>query len=213
MFIEWKGHSCFLLTAQNGVRLLTDPFNERVGYPLPKVEVDGVTVSHEHYDHNSAELLPGKPVVVKGPGQHLVSGIEIRGIASFHDEEQGNARGLNTVFMMTIDGIRICHLGDLGHLLSPAQLAEIGDVDVLCIPVGGFYTIDAGTAREIVAQLKPSVVLPMHYKYDDHVKLPIAPVADFLQYYPTTENRDILELTAKDLASPLKIITLTLKRG
>ncbi len=210
MQIEWLGHACFLLTGTGGVKVLTDPFDEKVGYPLPKVEVDVVTVSHQHFDHNATHLLPGKPAVVEGPGRHTAAGIEIRGVATFHDQERGANRGANTVFVIGMDGLNVCHLGDIGHILSPESAAEIGAVDVLCVPVGGFYTIDGKVARETVDQLKPAVILPMHYKFDPGMGMPIAPVEDFLQYYPGARRQKALILDKSSLTRESQVVVLEL---
>ncbi|HUW64533.1 MAG TPA: MBL fold metallo-hydrolase [Spirochaetia bacterium] len=211
MQIEWLGHACFLLTGTGGVKVLTDPFDEKVGYPLPKVEVDVVTVSHHHFDHNATHLLPGQPVVVEGTGRHTAAGIEIRGVGVFHDPDRGAKRGTNTIFVISLDGLNFCHLGDLGHTLSPEQVAEIGTVDVLCVPVGGFYTIDAKLARATVEQLKPAVVLPMHYKFSSKMDMPIAPVEDFLQYYPLAERQKALVLDRGSLPGEPRVVVFELR--
>jgi len=211
MKIEWLGHACFLLTSDSGVKVLTDPFDEKVGYPPPAVETDVVTVSHQHFDHNATHLLPGHPVVVEGAGEHAAAGVAIRGVGVFHDPDRGAKRGPNTVFIIGMDGLNVCHLGDLGHPLSAEQAAEIGRVDVLCVPVGGFYTIDAKTAHAVVEQLKPAVILPMHYKYDTKVDLPIAPVDDFLQYYPGAERQKFLTLEKDSLPAEPRVVVLELK--
>lgn len=210
MRIEWKGHASFLLTGAKGVRILTDPFDPSVGYPVPKVEVDVVTVSHQHYDHNCTEMLPGKPVVIEGAGEHRAAGVEIKGVATHHDPEQGQLRGNNTVFIMLLDGLRICHLGDLGHRLSPGQAAEIGPVDILCVPVGGVYTVDAKEAYDVVQQLRPALVLPMHYKLDARVQLPITPVDPFLKLFPGVEKQKVLDADKASLPSETKVVLLEL---
>lgn len=179
MRVEWKGHASFLFTASNGKRILTDPFNEKVGLPLPHVKVDIVTVSHQHGDHNSTGLLPGTPLIVQESGQYDVDGVDIVGIKTFHDDQGGAKKGNNTVFVITIDDVSVCHLGDIGHILTQEQVSAIGKVDVLCVPVGGFYTVDAKEAWAIVQQLQPSVILPMHYKVDARVTAPIGPVENF----------------------------------
>ncbi len=183
MNIRWLGHSCFLFTGQAGLRVLTDPFDEKVGYPVPRVETDIVTVSHQHYDHNAVQVLPGRPQVVKEEGAPPVSGLSVQGISAFHDADQGGKRGKNILFVFTLDGLRVVHLGDLGHILPAAQLAEIGQVDIACVPVGGFYTIDAKQAYEVVQQLNPKIVLPMHYKADDTISLPIEGSTVFFPYF------------------------------
>jgi len=211
MQIKWKGHSSFLLRSDNGKMVLTDPFDERVGLPLPKVEVDVVTVSHQHGDHNSTGILPGNPVIVEGAGRHIAAGIEIRGIGVYHDDEQGAQRGNNTIFNIILDGINICHLGDLGHQLTPMQVSDIGKVDILLVPVGGFYTIDAKQAYEIVQQLKPAVIVPMHYKLDDRIVYPIAPVDEFLSYFSEVTKQEMLNVAKTSLPKESQIVLLTLK--
>jgi len=164
MRIKWLGHASFLLEAEDGTKVITDPFDESLGYVIPKEKPDVVTVSHDHFDHNAVDLLRGKPVVVKGVGEKEVKGIVIKGIKSFHDKSKGAQRGANTIFVFDIDGVRVCHLGDLGHLLSSDQQKEIGEVDILLIPVGGTFTINGREAMEVSRQLNPRLAIPMHYR-------------------------------------------------
>lgn len=194
MRIQWLGHACFLLESGNR-RLLTDPFDATVGYPLPRVTVDYVTVSHQHHDHNHVAALPGNPRIIDRPGRYVLDGLEVNGIPTFHDGERGAKRGPNTVFVMECEGLRVCHLGDLGHLPGSDQVAAIGKVDVLCIPVGGFYTINAAEAVETARTLAPAVILPMHYK-TDYIDFPIAPVEDFTKHFAQVERLPALEITA-----------------
>ena len=163
MKITWLGHSCFKIESDGGKIIVTDPFDEAVGYPLPKEKADVVTVSHDHHDHNNVKVLKGDPAVVRGSGKQTAAGIEFEGIATYHDEKGGKLRGKNTIFSFEMDGIRVCHLGDLGHLLSEEDAAALGEVDVLMIPVGGVYTLDAGGAKKVVGQIRPKVVIPMHF--------------------------------------------------
>ncbi len=166
MDITWFGHSLFRIKGKTST-VVTDPYDPAmVGLKFPKPEADVVTISHEHQDHNRSDLISGAPKIVRGPGEYEIGGVSIFGISTFHDNAEGAKRGRNTVFIMTIDGIVICHLGDLGHKLSEQQVGEIGNVDVLLIPVGGVYTIDAEDAAGIVASIEPSVVIPMHYKIE-----------------------------------------------
>lgn len=164
MRIKWLGHSCFLLASDNNTRIITDPFDAKVGYRIPKEEADIVTVSHDHYDHNNIGAVNGGSVQVREPGKQTVKGIGINGVATFHDEQHGSRRGKNIIFTFNIDGVRICHCGDLGHVLTREQVEEIGQVDILLVPVGGTYTIDAAGAYEVAKQLKPAVTIPMHFK-------------------------------------------------
>ncbi len=180
MKIQWLGHSCFLITGESGVRVLTDPFNDKVGYPLPAVAADIVTISHHHGDHDHIAVVKGQFAVYDAPGHFHLKGVDILGLATYHDAEQGAQRGKNTIFRITVDGINILHCGDLGHLLSPQQIAELGKVDVLLPPVGGHYTIDSAQALELVRALKPALTIPMHFK-TPVMGFPIRPVDDFLR--------------------------------
>jgi L-ascorbate metabolism protein UlaG (beta-lactamase superfamily) len=178
MKIKWFGHSCFLLTSNNGVKVLTDPYNEMIG-KLPAIEADIVTVSHQHGDHNNVKAVNGPATVVDRPVQFHRDGVEISGIETAHDETGGSKRGKNIVFKISMDGISLCHCGDLGHLLTPEQVSFIGKADVLMLPVGGFFTIDAGTAAKVVGQIKPIISIPMHYNTGNS-KLPIKGVEPFV---------------------------------
>jgi len=182
MKIEWLGHSCFLITAKNGLRVITDPYNVGggIGYAPIRETADVVLVSHDHGDHNNVSAVQGKPEVIRGIGARNVRGIEFRGVGAFHDASGGKQRGFNTVFCFAVDDVRLCHLGDLGHVLSDAEVEQIGVVDVLFIPVGGFYTVDASTAKQVCDQLRPKVVIPMHFK-TAKCGYPIAGIEDFLK--------------------------------
>lgn len=164
MKIKWLGHSCFKIKSRSGIRIVTDPFDDNVGYKLPAVETDIVTISHGHYDHNFVDCVKGDFEVVSKVGNFYLKDIPITGIHTYHDDEQGAKRGSNIVYTFEVDGLKLCHLGDLGHVLSPSQVEMIGKVDVLLIPVGGVYTINFEGALNVVQQLNPSVVIPMHYK-------------------------------------------------
>ncbi len=166
MNIKYLGHAAFVITSDTGIRIITDPYE--TGPDLTYGEItesaDIVTVSHDHFDHSNVAAVKGSPEIVRRTGRSTVKGIEFRGIATYHDEAEGRLRGNNTIFCFEVDGIRVCHLGDLGHLLDDKQVAEIGSVDIVFIPVGGYYTIDAKAATEVCNQLKPKVIIPMHYK-------------------------------------------------
>jgi L-ascorbate metabolism protein UlaG (beta-lactamase superfamily) len=180
--IKWLGHSSFLISLNDEIKIVTDPFDSSVGYPLPDVTADVCLVSHEHFDHNNVSIVKGKPVVLKGTGEKEAKNIKFKGIPSFHDEKQGSQRGKNTIFTWELGGIRFAHLGDLGVELSSSQVKEIGAVDVLFVPVGGFYTIDATVATKVVASLNPKVIIPMHYKMPFMgASFPIAKVDEFLK--------------------------------
>ncbi len=217
MRIEWLGHACFLITASDGTRILTDPYDASVGYKLPEVEADIVTVSHDHFDHNHVQAVKGSPEVVKGPGKHSVKGIEFNGVATFHDEAGGAKRGPNTVFVFEVDGIKVCHLGDLGHVLTPDMVSQIGEVDVLLIPVGGFYTIGPEEAWKVVEQLNPKVVIPMHFYVDvmDRSTFPIERVDAFTSGKPNVREvgESFVELTKEALPAEREIVVLKPSRA
>lgn len=163
MEISWLGHSCYRLKGRKAT-VITDPYSPNLGYSLGKPSANIVTVSHQHPGHSYTPGIGGNPRAVTAPGEYEISGILIIGIATFHDKDRGKIRGKNTVYLIEMDEISICHLGDLGHVLTDEQVEELGNVDVLLVPVGGVSTINASMAAEIVRQLEPKVVIPMHYK-------------------------------------------------
>ncbi len=160
--------------------VITDPFPPDLGYSLGKQNADIVTLSHQHPYHAYTHGISGEPRIIKGPGEYEISGVLIIGIATFHDTQGGQTRGKNTVYVMEIDGITLCHLGDLGHVLTSEQVEEIGDIDVLLLPVGGVSTINAAMAAEVMRQLEPKAVVPMHYK-TPFLKRELDPVEMFLK--------------------------------
>lgn len=157
------GHSCFRIRGSHAT-VITDPYPPDLGYSLGKPTACIVTVSHQHPAHSYVQGIGGEPRVVKGPGEYEISGVLIIGISTFHDDEKGEKRGKNTAYLMEVDEISVCHLGDLGHMLTTEQAEELENVDVLLLPVGGVSTINAITAAGLVRQLEPKVVIPMHYK-------------------------------------------------
>jgi L-ascorbate metabolism protein UlaG (beta-lactamase superfamily) len=180
--IKWLGHSSFLISLEGGPKIVTDPFDNTVGYPMPDETADVCMVSHDHFDHNCVSVIKGNPEVVKSKGEMEVKGLKFKGIASFHDETGGKDRGENTIWTFELGGMKFAHVGDLGIDLDESQRREIGAVDILFVPTGGFYTIDASTATKVVDSLNPKVVIPMHYKtafLGDN--FPIAPVDEFLK--------------------------------
>jgi len=185
MKIKWYGHSAFLITSDQGTKIITDPyepgaFGGQLSYGKIKDQVDIVLTSHDHADHNYTKDLPGTPHVVKGSGSKTIKGVSMKGVSTYHDSSKGSERGANTIFTLKIDNIQLCHLGDLGHLLSDKELAEIGPVDILLIPVGGFFTIDPKEATRVAEQIKPKILIPMHFK-TEKCGFPIASVEDFLK--------------------------------
>ena len=164
MQLRWFGQSCFLLTSQAGTRVLMDPFGKGLGYALPQMQADLVTTSHDHFDHNNIAAVIGNFYHIDTRGSYTHKDIGINGILTCHDKVQGAARGSNVIFTFSVDGLRVCHCGDLGHVLTPEQVNGIGKVDVLLVPVGGRFTINAAEALEVRSQLHPAITIPMHYR-------------------------------------------------
>jgi L-ascorbate metabolism protein UlaG (beta-lactamase superfamily) len=163
MEIAYLGHSSFKLKGKN-LSIVIDPYDsEKVGLKFPKTDADIVTISHDHFDHNKVENVTDVRKVITRPGEYEMNGVSIIGVSSFHDNQKGELRGKNTIYVYEIDGFRIAHLGDLGHTLLEKQLEEIGSIDVLLIPVGGYYTIDSAAAVEVAQSIEPRIIIPMHY--------------------------------------------------
>ncbi len=214
MNIEWLGHSSFLISADSGATLLTDPYDtqaypDSLFYAPIDESADVVLVSHGHADHGNVEAVSGTPIIVSTPESRQVADFGIRGVPTFHDTEAGALRGDNMVSVITVDGLSICHLGDLGHELSPEQVAEIGPVDLLLLPVGGNFTIDAPTATRVWQQLHPPVAIPMHFR-NDKCKFDIDTVEPFLAGKPDVDHAGAgaVEFSKDNLPSSPKIVVL-----
>ncbi len=163
MRLVWHMHSCFEINDQATV--VMDPHDGRsIGVKPPSLKADVVTISHDHFDHNAVRVIKGDYVVVKDVTPKNVRGVAIRGITGFHDDVNGEKRGKMNIFHLTLDGVRFCHLGDLGHMLSGPQIEELGEVDVLFVPVGGVFTIDGAQAQDLVKKIGPKVAIPMHFR-------------------------------------------------
>lgn len=183
MEIQWLGHSAFKLTESTGTSIVTDPFSEKVvGYAMPKVSSDIVTISHSHDDHNAISNVEGNPEIINSVGSFEIDGVHIYSMTSNHDHHSGSRRGENLIFKIRMDGVDVCHLGDIGEECSIRLSEAIGAVDVLLIPIGGNYTISAEEAKEYVDLLMPNVVIPMHYKTRD-CTLDIGRLEDFLDLF------------------------------
>ncbi len=194
MDIHWLGQACFKIKGKQASVVL-DPYSEKIGFSLPKIEADIVTVSHDHYDHNAATQVSGDPFVIKGPGEYEIKGVNVIGVPSFHDNKKGQERGKNILYSVRLDGVNITHMGDLGQdQLSADQIDSLGNVDVLMLPVGSVYTIDASTATKIVSSLEPSIILPMHYQ-DKDSKVDLEPVEKFLKEMGKEDIEVIKKLT------------------
>jgi len=177
--IRWHGHSCFEIT--NKSTIVTDPHDGKsIGIPTPTVLADIILVSHDHYDHNSVKTVEKETTkIITETRKRQIDDVSIKGFSSFHDEHHGTKRGENIIYRWIIDDVIFCHLGDLGHTLDEKTIKNIGDIDVLFIPVGGTYTLDAAKACKVIHQLNPTIVIPMHYKIEG-LSLPIAGVDEFL---------------------------------
>jgi L-ascorbate metabolism protein UlaG (beta-lactamase superfamily) len=211
--IKWLGHSAFLLTSGSGTKVLTDPYESgsydgAVGYKPITEAVQVVTSSHSHEDHFCLDGLPEGFKCITDPGKHEASGVSIEGIKTFHDENKGKDRGRNIIYVIEIDGIRVCHLGDLGHTLSDEEIAAIGKVDVLMIPVGGHFTIGPKEALAVMRALSPAVTIPMHFK-TDVLGFPIEPVENFLSLAGESERPGTTEIEIdKDSMGSGRIVVL-----
>lgn len=203
MKIRYLGHSSFLLTESTGTAVVCDPYGEEVGFRMPQVSADAVTVSHHHYDHDNIKAVGGNPVVLDREQGYELPGVDINAVKSFHDDNQGALRGENVIFKFRMDGLDVCHLGDLGEECSPELIESILPVNVLMIPVGGNYTIDAAMAKEYVDRIMPDVVIPMHYRVKG-CELDIDKVDEFLSLFDgeNAECEEVegdLELTRDDV--------------
>ena len=202
MKIQYLGHSCFKLTESTGTTIITDPY-KNIGYELPEdLTADAVTISHHHYDHDNAAAVNGKPTIIEGEGFYELPGVEITGIKSYHDNQEGKLRGENTIFKFRMDGLDICHLGDLGEECSSELIELLLPVNILLIPVGDNYTLDSEKAKEYVDRIMPEVVIPMHYK-TRNLTIDIEKAQGFLDLFDDEDvdvcHKDILDFSREDL--------------
>lgn len=202
MIITWLGHSCFKIQDKigpDGITIATDPFDKSVGLKVPRFEADIATISHGHSDHSNISAIKGDPFVINGAGEYEVKSVFIEGIEVYHDDKQGAERGKNIMYRIDIDDMSVVHLGDLGHALDSKQLDNLEGTDILLIPVGGVYTIGAKKAVEVVSQIEPRIVIPMHYGMPG-LKIKLDGVDKFIKELgvkPTHEDK--LKISKKDL--------------
>lgn len=216
MKIEYLGHSCFYLEGPGDVTVMVDPYDDTVGYGMLMRRARYTLVSHGHWDHACVGSVLGATRVIQGAGRHGDESLQVRGILACHDADGGTRLGIVNLLCFEIEGVRLCHLSDLGHVLEPAQVSEIGPVDVLMVPVGGGrYTLDGAAAREVVAQLAPRVVIPMHYMTatTNRQDFPIDGVDPFLAGFRHVrrERSGELELTPATLPVESTVIVMTPK--
>ena len=213
MKAKWLGHSSVYLTSTDGLRVITDPYTSGaigLDYAPIDLEADVVTISHNHADHNNVSAVRGNPEVVKSGGTYNFRGVEFIGIECYHDEVSGSQRGNNTIYCFIIDGVRICHLGDLGHPLETKRESEIGSVDLLFVPVGGNFTIDARIAADICHKLNPKLVIPMHYRNDRCLNFLVSGVEDFLSLMERVRREDAseIEISKDSLPKSTEVVVL-----
>jgi L-ascorbate metabolism protein UlaG (beta-lactamase superfamily) len=213
MEIVWLGHSCFRIRAREAT-VLTDPCPASSGYSIGKPTADIVTVSHDHPDHSYSKAVAGSPVVLNGPGEYEIHGAFVTGIDTYHDGERGAERGPNVAFVVELEDIRVCHLGDLGHTPTAEQAEEMTGVDVLLIPIGGESTIDGAKAAEVVSLLEARLVIPMHYR-TEATKGKLDPPDRFLKEMGVTtamEPMVKLSVTRSTLPHETQVMVLDYKR-
>ncbi len=212
MKIKWLGHATFLITSEKGTKIITDPYitgSNNLHYGEIQESADVVTVSHDHFDHNNVAAVDGNPEVYRTPSPRQIKDVKLNGVATYHDTNAGRDRGPNMITCMEVDGIKVCHLGDLGHELDQDTISKVGPIDILLTPVGGFFTIDAGVATKVSRDLKPKVIIPMHFQ-NKGCSFPVSPVDSFLQEKQniTKENKSEVTFRAETLPSETQIIVL-----
>ena len=200
MKLEWIGHACFRMTAANGTRVITDPYDASVGAQMVPLCADVITMSHEHHDHNEESMIEGNPVILHGTKDAVCGGVHTYAYGSYHDDAQGAKRGANAIRVFEMDGLKVVHMGDQGCMPDEKIIAAIAEADVMMIPVGGTYTVDAQGAKEIIEAAKPRCVIPMHVKTKG-CGYPIAKVDDFLKLMGAAdaEQNKALEVTKENV--------------
>lgn len=217
--LTWLGQACFIIKSPGGVTVLADPYGDKIGYQVTPVPADVVTVSHEHMDHNNVAMAVGAKQVLRGLDAKgdwakidaTQGDVKIRTVGVLHyDADKDKERGKDAVFIFDIDGKTIVHLGDLGRLLTPEQIKAIGRVDVLLVPVGSVYTIDAKMAKQVVDQLNPKIVVPMHYK-TDQLSIPLDKVDPFLAMFPADKVKRLDSPTVEITTLPAEMTVMVPK--
>lgn len=215
MKIKYYGHASFLITSKKDTKIVTDPYKPGcydggIKYGSIPDKADIVLMSHDHDDHNYSKGVGGNPQIINKSGSYSIKDIEIDGVTAYHDTSKGKERGANIIFYMKVDGVIVCHAGDLGEKLSDSKVSEIGVVDVLLVPVGGFFTIDADGATDTLNKLKPRIVIPMHYK-TDKCGFPIATVDEFLKGKARVKKLDLSEIEIEKDKLPKETEIIVLK--
>ena len=217
MKIKWYGHAAFKITTDKGIRIIIDPyesgaFDGALAYEKIDEEADIVLTSHDHADHNYVKTIPGKYILVDKAGEYDVQGVKIKAFPSFHDNSAGKERGGNLIFVIAVDDLSLVHTGDIGHALDGDLLKKIGKTDIVLLPVGGFFTIDAAEATKMATELAPRVIIPMHYK-TGKCGFPIAPVDEFTKGKENVHVLDKAEVEIKKETLPAKPEVLVLQHA
>jgi len=212
MILRYYGHAFFTWTLENGMVIAHDPYGSFYDYPARSVKADVCLVSHHHHDHDGVESLrPGAAIMDTAGVHHLENGVTVTGIPTWHDEAQGAKRGSNLFWVIESEGMRVGHAGDLGHLPDAKQLRQIGHLDVLLLPVGGFYTIDPAEALELCRMLQPTVAVPMHYRTAYDEEMPVAALADFLKLVNAKDDQlPLMRVTKGDVCERPNVVTLAI---
>ncbi len=207
MEITWLGHACFRIKGSQAI-IITDPFQPDLG-SLGNQTADAVTISHWHPSHSYYQGIKGEPRLVRGPGEYEIAGVLMLGLNTFHDSVKGQTRGKNTVYLMEVDGVDICHLGDIGHILGDEAIEQMGNIDILMVPVGGVSTIGPPMAAEIIRKVEPKIVIPMHYRTPASKK-DLEPIENFLKEMGITqvEPRPKLSVTRSNLPLAMQVVVL-----
>ncbi len=220
MDIKYLGHSSFFIKTKDlpggrvGARLVTDPYDPSIGLKFPKTEADIVTVSHGHPDHSYIKGVGGAPLlVVDMPGEYEKNGLRVFGYQSYHDDKKGAERGENIMYKFEAEGISVLHCGDLGFMPDDSFIEEVGDVDILLVPTGGFYTINADQAIELAKKIEPAIIIPMHYndpKLNQKITGSMSPVTEFLKKMGNEATAPVPKLSLKkeDLIDQMKVIVM-----
>ncbi|MCX7706996.1 MAG: MBL fold metallo-hydrolase [Anaerolineae bacterium] len=214
MDIDWFGQSCFRIR-EGAVTVVTDPYDKSIGYTLPRLRADIVTVSHDAPGHANAAAVKGDPKVLTRPGEYEIKGVFITGIQSWRGPgAKGEAKEENTIFVFEFGDLTVCHLGDLSRVLTQAQVESMPDIDILMVPVGGGSALDADKAAEVISQLEPRIVIPMHY-LTPYVNLPLDPLGKFLKEMGVADQPEVdsLRITRSQLPEETQVVVLACKQG
>jgi len=212
MILRYLGHAFFTITLESGRVIAFDPYGSFYDYPERSVKADVCLVSHHHHDHDGMECIQPGAQVIDTVGEHKpVEGVAVRSVATWHDDRQGALRGSNLIHIVEAEGLRIAHAGDLGHLPDAQQVKKIGKIDVLLVPVGGYYTIDAAAALELCRLLQPTCAIPMHYRTDYNPDMPVATIQDFLELAKAEDARmPLIRLAKADMLERPAVVTLAI---